>query len=164
MHANEYNTAVKTHSHNLYKYILKMLKDEDEANDIVQDSFLKLWEHRDAVEFVKSKSWLFTTAYRTMLNKIKRDKKTESLELENFEEPYISNNSFELKQLINNGLERLPELQKSIILLRDLEGYDYKEIGEILNLNESQVKVYLFRARKKLKDILKNSLSYHESN
>lgn len=164
MHVNEYNTAVKTHSHNLYRYILKMLKDEDEANDIVQDAYMKLWEHKEAVELVKSKAWLFTTAYRTMLNKIKRDKKTESMEFENFEEPYTSDNSFELKQLIDNSLEALPELQKSIVLLRDLEGYDYKEIGEILNLNESQVKVYLFRARKKLKDILKNSLTYHESN
>ena len=141
-----------------------MRRDEDEANDIVQDAYLKLWEHKDEVELVKAKAWLFTTAYRTMLNKIKREKKTESMELENFDEPYTSNNRFELKQLIDNSLDTLPELQKSIVLLRDLEGYNYKEIGEMLNLNESQVKVYLFRARKKLKDVLKNSLTYHESN
>ena len=164
MDVNEYNTAVKTHSHNLYRYILKMLRDGDETNDIVQEAYIKLWEHKDTVDPLKAKAWLFTTAYRIMLNKIKRDKKTESMEFENFEEPYTSNNRFELKQLIDNGLESLPELQRSIILLRDLEGYDYKEIGQILNLNESQVKVYLFRARKKLKDVLKNSLTYHENN
>lgn len=141
-----------------------MRRDEDEANDIVQDAYLKLWEHKEEVELVKAKAWLFTTAYRTMLNKIKRDKKTESMELENFDEPYTSNNRFELKQLIDNSLELLPELQKSIVLLRDLEGYNYKEIGDMLNLSESQVKVYLFRARKKLKDALKNSLTYHENN
>ncbi len=141
-----------------------MRKDEDEANDIVQEAYIKLWEHKNEVELVKAKAWLFTTAYRIMLNKIKRDKKTESMELENFEEPYTINNSFELKQLIDNSLESLPELQKSIVLLRDLEGYNYKEIGDMLNLSESQVKVYLFRARKKLKDVLKNSLTYHENN
>lgn len=164
MNTEEYNIAAKTHSHNLFRYIVKMRRDVDEANDIVQDAYLKLWEHKADVEFMKAKAWLFTTAYRIMLNKIKRDKKTESMELENFEEPYTSNNSFELKQLIDNSLELLPELQKSIVLLRDLEGYNYKEIGDMLDLSESQVKVYLFRARKKLKDTLKNSLTYHENN
>ena len=53
-------------------------------------------------------------------------------------------------------MEKLTNLQKSIILLRDLEGYNYKEIGIMLNLNESQVKVYLFRARKKIKDQIKD--------
>jgi RNA polymerase sigma-70 factor (ECF subfamily) len=52
-------------------------------------------------------------------------------------------------------LNKLPPLQKSIILLRDLEGYDYKEIGEILGLNEPQVKVYLFWARQKVKNFIK---------
>ena len=61
-----------------------------------------------------------------------------------------------MKELIDKGLARLPEQQRSIILLRDLEGYNYKEIGEILDLSESQVKVYLFRARKKMKDMLKD--------
>lgn len=63
---------------------------------------------------------------------------------------------FETKEVIEKCLAILPPVQKSIILLRDLEGYNYKEIGEILTLSESQVKVYLFRARKKLKKHLKD--------
>jgi RNA polymerase sigma-70 factor (ECF subfamily) len=63
---------------------------------------------------------------------------------------------FETREIIDKCLAILPPVQKSIILLRDLEGYNYKEIGEILTLSESQVKVYLFRARKKLKKHLKD--------
>jgi RNA polymerase sigma-70 factor (ECF subfamily) len=63
--------------------------------------------------------------------------------------------SFESKQVINHIVGILPPLQKTIILLRDLEGYSYEEIGDILSLNPSQVKVYLFRARLKIKKQLK---------
>jgi len=64
--------------------------------------------------------------------------------------------SFEMKEIIEKSLSQLPPVQKSIILLRDLEGYNYKEIGEILDLSEAQVKVYLFRARNKIKKQLKD--------
>lgn len=164
MNSIEYNIVVKNHSHHLYRFILKMLKDPDNANDIVQDAFMKLWQHIEQVDFNKAKSWLFTTAHNTMLNKIKKDKRSESMNTANFIEPYATNNTYELKELINKSLEQIPELQKSIILLRDLEGYDYKEIGEILNLSESQVKVYLFRGRQKIKEALKNSIYFHENN
>ncbi|MEN9522710.1 MAG: hypothetical protein RL065_1087, partial [Bacteroidota bacterium] len=59
-----------------------------------------------------------------------------------------------LKETLDKALNTLPEVQKSCVLLRDYEGYDYKEIGEILSLNESQVKVYIFRARQTLKNYL----------
>ncbi len=70
--------------------------------------------------------------------------------------PVSESHRFEVKEILEKCLEVLPHVQRSILLLRDLEGYDYKEIGEILDLTESQVKVYLFRARQKLKDNLKD--------
>jgi RNA polymerase sigma-70 factor (ECF subfamily) len=63
---------------------------------------------------------------------------------------------FEVTEVLEKCLAILPPVQRSILLLRDLEGYDYKEIGQVLDLTESQVKVYLFRARQKLKDNLKD--------
>ena len=164
MDKKEYNDIVKTHSGSLYRFILKMLRDSDGANDIVQDAFLKLWQHVDEVEFIKAKSWLFTTARNTMLNQLKRDKRKESMDAIEGNEPFTRQENFELKELIDKSLDLLPEIQKTIILLRDLEGYDYKEIGNILNLNESQVKVYLFRGRQKIKEVLKNANTYHENN
>ncbi|HXP48902.1 MAG TPA: RNA polymerase sigma factor, partial [Bacteroidia bacterium] len=58
------------------------------------------------------------------------------------------------KEVLNEALNKLPEIQRSVIMLRDYEGYDYNEIGEITGLNESQVKVYIFRARKFLKNYI----------
>ena len=66
--------------------------------------------------------------------------------------PEIEN--LNLKEVLDLALAKLPEIQRSAILLRDYEGYSYDEIGEMLNLSASQVKVYIFRARTTLKNYL----------
>ena len=146
-------------SHRLYGYVYKSLRDEDDANDIVQDSFLKLWQNKESVELEKAKSWLFTTAHNALINFVKKQGRMQSMETAPYAEPSTEGNlnqNFELKEIIQKYIDTLPELQKSILLLRDLEGYSYEEIGEMLKLNESQVKVYLFRARQKMKDQIKD--------
>jgi RNA polymerase sigma-70 factor (ECF subfamily) len=60
----------------------------------------------------------------------------------------------DLKEVLNEAVNQLPEIQRSVLLLRDYEGYSYKEIGEITDLNESQVKVYIYRARIFMKNYL----------
>ena len=76
-------------------------------------------------------------------------------EMERFEKGEIIPNSFEANEVVNRAVSILPPIQKSIVILRDLEGYSYEEVGEILDLSESQVKVYLFRGRRKIKKQLK---------
>lgn len=70
------------------------------------------------------------------------------------EKPTSPNEFNGLRQILHNALARLPEIQRTVILLRDYEGYSYEEIGEITHLNESQVKVYIFRGRQTLKTII----------
>ena len=155
MKTKEYNKAVESFSGQLYRFTVKIMKNHDDANDIVQDSYMKLWEHKSKIEFIKAKSWLFTTAYNGSINNLKKQNRSQSLETIPYNEPYyFHEEDFKLKELINKSLDTLPTIQKSIILLRDLEGYSYKEIGEILKLKESQVKVYLFRGRKMIKQQL----------
>ncbi len=149
----EFNLAVKEYTRNLYRYLTKTLRDEDAAKDVVQDCFLKLWNNKHNVDSLKIKSWLFTVAHNAMLNYIKLESRKTSIH--NFKSetlPFVFQTDFELKEIIDKSLLELEPTQRSIILLRDLEGYSYKEIGEILALGESQVKVYLFRARKKMKN------------
>lgn len=148
---------MKDYSGRLYGFALKYLKNKEDADDIVQDAFEKLWKNRKKVEFQKAKSWLFTCAHNALINMIKKNSRM------TYQETTVSNHTvvshaheFEMKEVVANCMAILPPVQKSIILLRDLEGYNYKEIGEILSLSESQVKVYLFRARKKLKKHLKD--------
>lgn len=152
MNRKEYNIAVNDLSGKLYGYCLKYLRSQEDAHDIVQDVFEKLWTNRKKVDFVKAKAWLFTSAHNTLLNFIgKKNRITYMYDLESNQVGRNHADDFEIREMVNNCLSTLPPVQKSIILLRDLEGYNYKEISEMLKLSESQVKVYLFRARNKVK-------------
>ena len=153
---HEFNIVVNEHSNKLYGYALKFLRSTEDAKDIVQDVFEKLWINREKVEVEKVKSWMFTTAHNTMLNLINKKQRTQFPGNDKLPDNCRNEfNLFESKQLVDRAVNILPPIQKSIILLRDLEGYSYEEIGEILHLSDSQVKVYLFRARNKIKKQLK---------
>lgn len=156
MNRREYNECVDLYSDAIYRFILKSIKDSDKAHDIIQDSFLKLWTKRKEIDYARVKSYLFKTAYHTMIDLIRKEKKLSSIDQQGMEFGHESNeNEYTgLREIMNQSLDRLPEIQKNLILLRDYEGYSYKEIGEITNLSESQVKVYIFRARKQLKTYL----------
>lgn len=131
------------------------MRDRDEARDVVQDTFEKVWLKAADVSFEKSKSYLFTTAYRLMLERIKRKKRQEPIDNQL---RVVSNSSgdpeFDLKRVLKEAVGKLSEIQRSVIMLRDYEGYSYQEIGEITSLSESQVKVYIYRARVALKNYL----------
>ena len=154
MTVKEYNLSVDNFSDNIYRFILKNIKNQDKAKDIVQDSYEKLWLNIKKVDFKKVKSYLFSTAYHTMIDLIRREKKQvdfEKVSVNNFSHDKQYN---DVKTILNNALEKLPEKQKAVILLRDYEGYSYKEIAQITELNESQVKVYIYRARTTLKNYI----------
>lgn len=154
MNRKEYNIAVEIHSDGLYRFLLKSMSDADAAKDVVQDVFIKLWEKRDTVSFEKSKSYLFTAGYRTMIDAYRKDKKKAKMD-EHALEAYSHTEQYsDLSQVLESAVQLLPDTQRDIVLLRDYEGYSYKEIGEILKLSESQVKVYIFRARKFLQQYL----------
>lgn len=150
MNRLEYNIAVRKHSSNLYGFVFSFLRNSEDAQDIVQDVFEKLWINRKKVEMEKSKAWLFRTGYNALINFAKRKQRIVYDETM-IPERGVENNNYEYKDLVELSLSLLPPIQKSIILLRDLEGYTYEEIGEILEISDSQVKVYLYRARKKIK-------------
>ncbi|MBK7028796.1 MAG: RNA polymerase sigma factor [Bacteroidales bacterium] len=154
MTVNEYNACAEQYSDGVYRFILKNIKDDDTARDIVQESFVKMWEKVKDISHEKAKSYLFTTAYHTMIDHIRKNQRLSSID-GNYESKYHDHNSFnDLKEVINEAVSRLPEIQRTVILLRDYEGYAYEEIGEITGLNESQVKVYIFRARSFLKQYI----------
>ena len=154
MTVKEYNNAVELYSDHVYRFILKIIRDQEKPKDIVQYSFEKLWHKVDEVDALKCKSYLFTTAYRRMIDIIRREKKQGNWN-EVSEKSYSHSGHYsDLSEILQSALAQLTEVQRSVIMLRDYEGYDYNEISEITNLSLSQVKVYIFRARKYLKDYL----------
>jgi RNA polymerase sigma-70 factor (ECF subfamily) len=155
MNAEQFNTCVDMHSDALYRFALKNLKDEDEAKEIVQSSFEKMWMRRNDVDFERSRSYLFTTAYHGMVDFWRRQKRMTQIDEQVEMRTETSGREYKgLKQILENALAKLPEIQRTVIMLRDYEGYSYEEIGEITQLNESQVKVYIFRGRQTLKTII----------
>lgn len=149
-----YNKAVSEYNQRLRRFIAKFLKDDTLAKDVVQDTFAKLWINKDKIDPAKVKSWLFSTAYNTMINQIKRESRYVEMEDQVVDIQQVRPEVFkkEAEEVVQICIKYLPELQRSILLLRDLEGYEYKEIGEMLGISDSQVKVYLFRARSKMKE------------
>lgn len=153
MTVQEYNISVDEFADAIFRFAYKLTSSKSDAHDLVQISFEKLWRNFETVDFTKVKSWLFTTAYRSFIDSTRKMKVELVGDLPEGGH-YESNSNFELREMLDKALEQLPEVQKSCILLRDYEGYSYEEIGAILKLSEPQVKVYIFRARTKMKQIL----------
>ncbi|QGY44215.1 sigma-70 family RNA polymerase sigma factor [Maribellus comscasis] len=156
MTISEYNSSIDLYSDRLYRFVLKSIKDVQRAEDIVQDSYEKLWKNVENVNAEKVRSYLFTTAYHTMIDIIRKDKRSAFSEDLKLTEESHENNYSDLSEVLKEAVGKLPEIQRMVLLLRDYEGYSYQEIGEMATLSESQVKVYIYRARVFLKKYIGN--------
>lgn len=154
MTEKEYNECVSSYADNVYRFILKNLRHEEDSRDVVQSAFEKMWRNREDIDPTKSKSYLFTVAYHQMIDHIRKAKRVHLKEEFREEVKVQHRQENNLKKALEAALARLSETQRSLVLLKDYEGYSYEEIGQIMGLSESQVKVYLHRARIQLKNYL----------
>ncbi len=154
MTEKEYNECVNTYADNVYRFIVKNLRHEEDARDVVQTAFEKMWRNRAEVDAQRSKSYLFTVAYHQMIDHIRKVKRVHLKEEFGEGSRVQDRPANNLKKVLEEALNRLSETQRSLVLLKDYEGYSYDEIGQITGLSESQVKVYLHRARVQLKEYL----------
>lgn len=150
----EYNQCVTLYADNVFRFIMKNISHEADARDIVQSAFEKMWRNKQHVITEKSKSYLFTVAYHQMIDHIRKIKKIKNVSSFEQDERVVYQTNNQLKETLMQALNQLNETQKSLVLLKDYEGYSYQEIGEIMSLSESQVKVYLHRARLQLRNYL----------
>ncbi len=155
MTEREYNDCVNQYADNVFRFIVKNLGHQEDARDIVQTAFEKLWRNKDQVEHEKCKSYLFTVAYNQMIDHIRKSKRIYLKEEFGEETRGVQYQPVpQMKKALQEALSRLNETQRSLVMLKDYEGYSYDEIGKITGLSESQVKVYLHRARVTLKNYL----------
>jgi len=153
MTIQDYNACVNLYSDGIFRFIVKNMRDEFEAENIVQNTFEKLWVRIEKVEMETAKAYLFKIAYNNMIDVIRKNKRHTDLESVG----NVASESYEYDNLIeyvNKAVNELPEKQKSALTLRDYEGHDYRSIGEITGMSESQVKVNIFRARKYIKEYI----------
>jgi RNA polymerase sigma factor (sigma-70 family) len=154
MTVQEYNRSVAEFADPVYRFIRGNLRDNARANDIVQDSYERLWINVAEIDYVVAKSWLFSTAYHLMIDIIRKEKKITNLEELHEKEIVYDSQYNDLNEILHKALDNLTEQQKASVLLRDYEGYSYKEIGEITGLNEAQVKINIYRGRVALKNFI----------
>jgi len=151
MTIKDYNRSVEEYADSVYRFVLGNIRDKDRSNDIVQDSYEKLWRNVIKIEYVVVKSWLFTTAYNTMIDILRKEKRISRFEPAHEKEMIDESHYSDLNEILHEALERLPEAQKTSVMLRDYEGYSYKEISDITGFSEAQVKINIYRGRVALK-------------
>ena len=159
MLARDFKTEVLPISNKLLRFALQILQDEEEAKDVLQDVFLKLWQKRDELSRIEN---LEAFAYRMMRNRCLdtiRARRTVSIDLlskaklpeeesTDLDQLDISNSVDLVKKIIAD----LPDLQRTIIHMRDIEQLEYEEIAEATQMNVNAIRVNLSRARKKVRD------------
>jgi RNA polymerase sigma-70 factor (ECF subfamily) len=156
-----FRLAVLQHHKTVYRVCHGLLRDAHEAEDVTQETFLRYWQLSGEVR--GARGWLVTVARNKCLDRLRASKRFVDAAPEIFEQQtdchdpewHASNNEIgaRLRHLING----LPEPQRSLIVLFDIQGMTGAECAEILDLNVNQVKVYLHRARRKLRQALEES-------
>lgn len=155
MTTKEYNHCVRHLGDDLYRFALRYANFSAAAEDAVQDVFADLWERRSEVEAEGARGWLIRALYRRLVDMHRHDEVVRNTQVAQ-ENEYRQHENFELKDALAHALATLPEQQRMLVLLRDLEGYEYAEMAQMTGLSEQQVGVYLFRARKQLKKQLED--------
>jgi RNA polymerase sigma-70 factor (ECF subfamily) len=154
MTVQQYNECVREFADRLYRFALKNVGDSDLAQDFVQDAFERLWVRVDTVDYQRVKSYLFRTIVNLQIDRSRRQKlQNQHLSglSEAIEQPRVAH---DVQKLIDEGVAQLTEIQRMVLTLRDYEGYTYQEIAEMTNISVDQVKVYIFRARRFLKQYI----------
>ena len=144
----------------LFRLALRITLNRAEAEDVVQETMIKVWNRRDRWDEIESiEAFCLTICRNIALDKMKKaENQNQSLEDEHDapDHSYSSNPEEQAEQrdgveLIRRLIDNLPEKQRSVMQLRDFEGKSYKEIAQIMAISEEQVKINIFRARQTIK-------------
>lgn len=158
MHEISFRDNILPLKDKMFRLALRITLDRAEAEDIVQDALIKVWHKRDEWAQIDSIESYCITIVRNLA--IDRSQKMEAKNTELTSEtqempdaltPDMLFEQDEQIQLIHRSISKLPEKQRTVVQLRDIEGKNYKEIARILGITEEQVKVNLFRARQRIK-------------
>ena len=154
-----FRLQVNNNQNGLYAVCYQMLKNSLEAEEVVQDSFIKLWQAKEN-GIKQTKAWLYQVAKNQCLDLLRRRQHEMKYQQYSLLDQKVSVSACdellntELSEHISAAIEELKEPYKSLIVLREVSNLSYQQLADVLDLNVQQIKVYLHRARSTLKQKL----------
>jgi RNA polymerase sigma-70 factor (ECF subfamily) len=155
--SREYRQWVDEYQDQAWTLARYILKDASEAEDATQEAFVKLWNNRNAIDRDRVKPWLMRVTRNHCLDRLRRRRpETEFVEYQAADHrgPMHNMEQTELGGFLKGAIAALKEPYRSLVVLRDIEQHSYEEVAGVTDLSLSQVKVYLHRARKQLREQL----------
>ncbi len=164
-----FKNLLKEHKNRVYSYALYFLHNREDAEDITQEVFIRVWKYQDRIRGKTVVPWLMKVTHNCCIDCIRKRKSerrnnyTESMDefdtissdLDNYSSPESSYELSEMQKELLNALQTLPDKTRSMILLHYFQGMRFDEIGEIFGTKSGTVKVAVHRGRKMLREILK---------
>ncbi|GAB1430565.1 sigma-70 family RNA polymerase sigma factor [Ignavibacteria bacterium] len=138
----------------VYRFCLRMIGDKSAAQDALQETFIRVFEHSADLRGKNFAAWTFSIARRVCLNSIRDNKRHDSFDEDSFIAPKENERDIAMQHYIGKALLSLPVQLREALILREYEGYSYQEIADIIGVDISLVKVRVHRARCALRKIL----------
>lgn len=167
MNLEEFKIKILPAKNKMFRIAKRLLNSKEEAEDAVQEALIKLWQKKDEISDLKSPEALAITFVKNLsIDKLRKRKINKIQLIENMIETKSQNPETELEsketfERINAIIQQLPEKQRMIIQLKDIEGYSTEEISGMLEIEIVNVRVILSRARKQIRKSLININRYH---
>ncbi len=166
MNEIEFKKSVVPMGDRLFRIAFRMLGSQDDARDALQDVFVKLWRLKDTLHKYNSLEAFATTVTKNhCLDRLKAKKPVLMGEMHRLDSVNMGDNQKDVElvdkvQKVKTTIGKLPDLQRKVIEMRDVEGFSFEEIGGFLNMSVTTVRVNLSRARKRVRESLKKTFSY----
>ena len=165
----KYNFLINKHKDKIYGYAFLMMKNKMDADDITQEVFIKIWQNIDRFNLLSAKAWIFRTTYNLCIDYLRKQKSARNVfdySNENFlnlasagnseVDPFMQAHLKFMDKKVKEAIQKLPENLRSILVFYEIQNMKYKEISKVLDIPLNSIKVYLLRARKKLREELKH--------
>lgn len=166
-HARTYEELYREHHDRVYRLALRISADDELAKDIAQEVHIRCWKNRTVLESVENpKAWILRVTRNLSIDKIRARKQTGDLDEHAYAAPASDISPAraaeveQMMQILKTLIETLPDKQRVIFHLREIEGLQYKEIADVIDASIDEIKVNLFRARKKIREQLITVDSY----
>lgn len=164
----QFETAKQQYRDRLYSYAWYSLRHKADAEDVVQEAFLKLWENIEGVQLPQVGAWLTRVTQNLIVDHLRRRKARQSwtdadTELDTIaqEEPRDVEHEGTLKRIVEHSIAQLQDPYRTTLILREIQDLSYQEIADVLRISVDHVKTDLFRGKRKLREIVKAHPLYH---